>query len=270
MDPRRPRPFSRPTGAEPGRASAHPSPVEGENQQQGEHSFWQDRSRIFLQPIAAPSILGMFGLATATLMVGAWMARWYGTALTPMVLAPFVLFAGGLAQFMAGMWSYRARDGLATAVHGIWGAFWLAFGLFFLLIAMGALPVLFTPRIGLVNQPFAFWFVMLCIISGLCAVAALAENLGMAAVTGLLSLASGFTAAGFFSGAGWPVRVAGWIFVIASVAALYVATAMMMENTSGRTILPLGRYRGMKEEAAHRMARPLDYRHGEPGVKIGQ
>ena len=56
------------------------------------------------------------------------MAGWYGTGGTPLVLYPFVLTAGGLAQFLAGMWSYRARDGLATAVHGIWGSFWLAFG----------------------------------------------------------------------------------------------------------------------------------------------
>jgi len=30
---------------------------------------------------------------------------------------------GGLAQFLAGMWAYRARDGIATLAQGTWGAY---------------------------------------------------------------------------------------------------------------------------------------------------
>lgn len=237
---------------------------------QGEFAFWQDRSRVFLQPIAAPSILGLFGLATATMMVGAWMAGWYGSLLTPLILFPFVLFAGGLAQFLAGMWSYRARDGLATAVHGMWGAFWFAFGLLFMMVAMGAFPTLIAPRIGIANPEFGFWFVVMCVISGLCMLAALADNLGMAVVLLLLSVGSGFTAAGFFAGASWPVRVAGWLFVISAAAALLTAAAMMLENSFGRTILPLGRYTAAANIPGRKAVRPLEYRGGQPGVRIGQ
>ena len=38
------------------------------------------------------------------------------------MLAPFVLFFGGLAQLLAGMWVYRARDAVATAMHGVLNA----------------------------------------------------------------------------------------------------------------------------------------------------
>ncbi|HEX4123490.1 MAG TPA: hypothetical protein VHY37_02110 [Tepidisphaeraceae bacterium] len=51
----------------------------------------------FLQPIAAPSILGLFGFAGATVMVGAYMARWYGGPNTEMILFPFAAVFGGLA-----------------------------------------------------------------------------------------------------------------------------------------------------------------------------
>ena len=34
-----------------------------------------------------------------------------------------------LAQFMAGRWAYRARDSVATALHGTWGSFWFGSGL---------------------------------------------------------------------------------------------------------------------------------------------
>ena len=36
-------------------------------------------TRIFLQPIAAPSILGLFGFAGATFVVASNLAGWWGT-----------------------------------------------------------------------------------------------------------------------------------------------------------------------------------------------
>jgi uncharacterized protein len=261
--------FNRPAGAGHTEEPMRRPPGEVETDE-GEYTFWHDRSRVFLQPIAPPSILGLFGLATATMMVGAWMAAWYGGPLTPLTLFPFVLTAGGLAQFLAGMWSYRARDGLATAVHGMWGAFWLAFGLLLVLVPRGAGPALVAPRTTVADPAFGFWLVALCVITALCALAAFAENLGMVTVLALLSLAAGFGAAGFFAGSSWPIRVSGWLFVISAVVALYVAAALMMENSFRRTMLPLGKRR-LPAHAPGRMAGgSLEYRYGQPGVKIGQ
>lgn len=64
-------------------------------------------ARIYLQPLAAPSILGLYGFAGATFMVAARMAHWFGGARTDLYLAPFAAMFGGLAQFSAGMWSLR-------------------------------------------------------------------------------------------------------------------------------------------------------------------
>src|SRR3954453_7516583 len=86
------------------------------------------QTRVSLQPIAAPSILGLFGFASATFMVAANLAGWYGNTKSPTLLFPFAAAFGGVAQFIAGMWAYRARDGLATAMHGMWGSFWMAYG----------------------------------------------------------------------------------------------------------------------------------------------
>lgn len=234
------------------------------------HDVWQDRTRVFLQPIAAPSILGLFGFAGATMMVGAWQAGWYGSPLTPLILFPFALTFGGLAQFMAGMWAYRARDGLATAMHGMWGAFWLAFGLLFLLVDLGAFPGGITPALGGTLQGFAFWFVVLCVITALGAFAALAENLGLFLTLALLAVGSGFTAAGWFAASMWPLRVGGWLFVFSAIVAVYTAGAMMLENSYGRTILPLGKYHAKDNIPGRRASRPLEYKHGQPGVKVGQ
>src|SRR5881398_3444949 len=135
------------------------------------------RPRVYLQPIAAPSVLGLFGFAGATFIVAANMAGWYGSAATPGYLFPFAAMFGGLAQFLAGMWAFRARDALATAIHGMWGSFWIAYGVLELLGATGTLtlPTGTFPELG-------YWFLVLAVITGFGAIAALGENIGIAAV----------------------------------------------------------------------------------------
>src|SRR3954468_4016231 len=61
------------------------------------------RPRVFLQPVAAPSVLGLFGFAGATFIVAANLAGWYGNTASPGYLFPFALTFGGIAQFTAGM-----------------------------------------------------------------------------------------------------------------------------------------------------------------------
>lgn len=100
------------------------------------------QTNIWLQPLAAPSILGLYGFAGATFMVAAHMAHWFGTSQTDMVLWPFAAFFGGLAQFLAGMWAFKARDGVATAMHGTWGSFWMAFGILQILVGLEKLQFL--------------------------------------------------------------------------------------------------------------------------------
>ena len=122
----------------------------------------ETKANILLQPLAAPSILGLYGFAGATFMVAAHMAHWFGGTQTDMVLWPFAAFFGGLAQFLAGMWAYKARDGVATAMHGMWGSFWMAFGVLELLVAAGkvAIPANGAPFIAL-----GFWFIVLAAIT---------------------------------------------------------------------------------------------------------
>src|ERR671933_714177 len=96
-------------------------------------------TQVFLQPIAAPSILGLAGFAGATFIVASNLAGWYGTPKSPLALAPFAMMFGGLAQFLAGMWAYKARDAIATLAHGAWGSFWLAYGILNIMVAAGVI-----------------------------------------------------------------------------------------------------------------------------------
>jgi hypothetical protein len=47
------------------------------------------RAQVYLQPIAAPSILGLYGFAGATFIVAAHLPKWYGGAETFLFVFPF-------------------------------------------------------------------------------------------------------------------------------------------------------------------------------------
>jgi succinate-acetate transporter protein len=214
-------------------------------------------AQIYLQPIAAPSILGLYGFAGATFMVAAYFAGWYGGPTTTLYLFPFAALFGGIAQFLAGMWAFKARDGLATAAHGTWGSFWIAFGVLNLLIAGGkvAAPPLLSPEMG-------YWFIVLAAVTWMCTLAAFAESIGLVAVLFTLAVGSTLEAIARLVGNGGVHIAAGYLFIISAIIAWWVASAMMFEEAYGHPIMGVGRRKPR--------AMPLTAGTGEPGVIRGQ
>jgi len=250
------------------------NPSRGETRYPGEEredGVWVDgfaRPRVFLQPIAAPSVMGLFGFAVATFMVAANLAGWYGNhTTTPLVLAPLALTFGGIGQFLAGMWAYRARDALATAVHTMWGSFWIAYGILFILMAAGTIP---TPTPWYHSPGFGYWFFALAIVTASAAVASMAESIGIFSVLATLAAGSGILAGGLIYGSHNWVTVAGWVLVVSAGLAWYTATAMMLAATTGRTILPLGKFRKEANVPGRRPMEQIELEWAEPGVKMGQ
>jgi succinate-acetate transporter protein len=232
---------------------------------------WEDgfaRPRVVLQPFAAPSILGLYGFAAATFMVALHLTGVYGGAKTDVTLWPFAAMFGGVAQFMAGMWAYRVRDAVATAMHGMWGAFWIAFGILNLEILWGKVPP--SPPGSVSDPQFAMWFWTLAAITAAGALAALAENFALFGVLLSLSLGAFAMAVGLSAGStGW-VKLAGWLFVVAAILAYYVATAIMLVSSAGKVILPLGKPKKDANVPGSRPVKPIQLEWAEPGVKKGQ
>jgi len=225
------------------------------------------QSRVFLQPIAAPSILGFYGLAGATFIVAAQIAHWFGptaandaTFHTTMLLVPFAAIFGGLAQFLAGMWAYKARDGVATAIHGTWGGFWMAFGILSLMLSSGRVAFpgsLMVPELGV-------WFIVLAAITWACTLAATAENTATVTVLLFLSAGSTISAIALLAGIDNLMIVAAYLFIISALAAWYTATAFMINEAFGRKVWSLGKLARTRQSPA------ITVGVGEPGVIRGQ
>lgn len=220
-------------------------------------------SRINLQPIAAPSILGLYALAGSTLIVAANMAGWYGNPHTALYLIPFTTVFGGIAQFAAGMWAYKARDAIATAMHGTWGSFWIGFGILQLLMATGTIP----PNAGSSFPALGCWFIALAAITIMGTIAATAKNLALTLTLGTLSLGSIFAALalllGSSPGVAWEAA-AGYTLIVSAICAWYTASALMFEGVTGKAVLPVG-----KTWLAQK-APSIATGEGEPGVAKGQ
>jgi succinate-acetate transporter protein len=231
---------------------------------------WEDgfaRPRVMLQPIAAPSILGLAGFAGATFIVASNLAGWWGTPTSGLTLAPFAAMFGGLAQFLAGMWAYRARDGIATLAHGTWGSFWIAYGILNILLATHVLtaptPWYHDPEVG-------FWFFALAVTTGIAALAATTESGALTAVLTTLAAGSGILAGAYIYGShGW-VQVAGWVLVFSAGFAWYTVLAMVFAGTTGRAIFPLFKYKKAANVPGGQLVRPIELEWAEPGVKMGQ
>jgi succinate-acetate transporter protein len=233
---------------------------------------WRDgfaRPRVFLQPIAAPSILGLAGFSVATMMVATIQAGWWGSPTDFTVIAPFCAMFGGLAQFAAGMWSYRARDAVATLAHGTWGAFWLAFGILEGFVAAHVIP---APPPGAANLPLGLWFLGLAYVTLSAAIASAAESLGIFAVLITLATGSALTAGGLMTGgftSSW-THAGGWLFTFSAGLAWYMVTAMVMAAASGRTVLPLFKFKKAANVPLQQPVEPIQLAWSEPGVKQGQ
>ncbi|HWG61532.1 MAG TPA: acetate uptake transporter [Streptosporangiaceae bacterium] len=232
-----------------------------------DHEGWMARSRVMLTPIAAPSIMGLFGFTIATVMLGAYQAGWYGSAVTPLVIWPFALFAGGIMQSIAAVASLRARDGVAVAVHTAWGSFWVGWGILQLLVAthvMAPIPL------GAASASFAMWFVALTLVTFWGALGALAQNMLVFLTLAVLTAASAVTAAGFFGGSLGTVNVGGWLYVISAAAAWLAAGAMVLEHSFGRAVIPVGKWSKHANIPGAKVTDPIAYPAGMPGVRVGQ
>ena len=223
----------------------------------------ESQARVWLQPIAYPSILGLYGFAVLTFAVASHLAGWWGVPGESIAafqyLAPFAFFFGGLAQFLAGMWAYRARDGLATAMHGMWGAFWMGWSVLVLLIATGALPPSYPFEIA-----FGYWFVGLAAVTLVGAVVATTENIALAFVLHTLWIGAALLAIGLLLTTPIWETIAGWFLIVSALAAWYTGSALLVEGVLGRAVLPVGITPKAKQEPA------VVPGEGEPGVAKGQ
>lgn len=227
-------------------------------------------ARVYLQPIAPPVTLGLWGFFASTMVLSTWMLHWWGTAGSPHYFFAFNFAFGGLAQFLAGLWSFRARDYIASSLLTMWGTFWMAWGLLQVLTLAHVVPVI-PPATA--NPGLAVWFIPLALFTLTGALAALSPKAGNFPLFVLLltvGAGSACVCGGFWTGSTLWQDVAAWLFIIGACAAWYVGSMAMLHDAWRRVILPLGAFRKSANIPGHLSLHPAEYAYGQPGVRHGQ
>jgi succinate-acetate transporter protein len=220
-----------------------------------------------LQPIAAPSVLGYFALGSALIIYGSWLATTWGGAKSPESFFPFILLFGGAGQFGAALWSYRARNAVGAALHGSWAAFWLGIGVMYLMETTKTIAV---PLPGARFEALGQWWMYMAVVTWSTAFAALSRSPGGFLAQATLATGASIAAASMMTGSSGWIDVAGWLFVAAAGLGFYVGAALMLDNVYGIVVLPLLHWRRRGNVPGREPAEPVEYEHGDPGVKVGQ
>lgn len=213
------------------------------------------RVEVVLRPVASPTSLGLFGLAAATFTLSGLQLGWVAPSEGHHVALVLVAFAA-VAQLVASVTAFVARDGTVATVMGVLSLTWLTVGVVMLTLPPGRR----SPALGLL-------LLFSGVAVGLTGVTAALTKLGAALVFLTASVRLLLTGAFHLAGSPWLKETAGVVGLLLFVLAIYVAWASELEDALGRTVLPVGR-RGKGRTAMHgSLLEQTEDLATEPGVR---
>jgi succinate-acetate transporter protein len=206
-----------------------------------EDSAWdalRQNIMITLRPIGAPTSIGLYGLAAASLVLAGLHLGWVAPSDGKNVAVVLMGFAF-VAQLVAALFGFVGRDGAVGTAMAVLALTWLVVGL-----------VLYRSAPGATSDALGFFLISSGTTMLLVAITASTSKLVPAAVFVLAAIR--FLVAGGYELSGSEVweRVSGALGLVLFLLALYAAFAAALEDALGRTVLPLGR-RGKGKIAVH-------------------
>jgi succinate-acetate transporter protein len=195
----------------------------------------RDMTRIVLRPIGSPLPLGFFTVAIDNVLVSA--LQWGLLPAADRRAVALIVFPAFVVQVIVGVFALGARDSIAGTLMLSFATTWLVDTLIFYVNPPGAAAAL-----GIFYVVFAV-FVALMLVSALLK-RALAAVLAVAMPRFLIAGVADLTGSQVLAQAG---AVLG--FLLAAVA-LYTAFALLLEDSRGREVLPIGRL-GAARHATH-------------------
>jgi len=185
--------------------------------------------------LANPAPLGLLGFGMTTVLLNI-----HNTGAFPVsaMILGMGIFYGGLAQIVAGIMEFKKGNTFGTTAFTSYGLFWIS------LVALWLLPSLTFissgSKAGTTEAGFMAWYFFMWGLFTLCMfIGTLKKNKGLQIIFGTLFILFFLLALenwGYISGA-W----IGYEGIICGFSAFYVAIAEVLNETYGKTVLPLGK-----------------------------
>ena len=178
--------------------------------------------------LANPAPLGLSGFALTTWMLSMVNVGWFAGANVPMVLASAFAF-GGTAQFFAGLMEMPRGNTFGFVAFCGYGAFWWSFALFVQFFATG------------VEGPFVgWWLAMWGLFTFYMFIGSLALNRALQLIFFVLLITFAALAGADLFAIPALKHLGGYLGLLTALLAFYLAAAEIINETHGRTVLPIG------------------------------
>ena len=179
------------------------------------------------QKLANPGPLGLMGFGTTTVLLNI-----HNTGLFPMasMIMAMGLFYGGIAQIIAGIMEFKKGNTFGLTAFVSYGSFWLT-----LVFILTAKPVPAT------SPEFMGWYLFVWgIFTFFMWLGTFGKNRVIQFIFFTLVILFWLLAIRDWFGAATIGRIAGWEGIICGAAAIYLAMAELINESRGRTVLPIG------------------------------
>lgn len=197
-----------------------------------------NRATPAVSPGANPAPLGLCGFALTTFVYSAIAAGWFPSGAVNIVVG-LALFYGGIAQFMAGMWEFRAGNTFGATAFTSYGAFWLSFAVIYI-PGSGILTALTSGSNPALHSALAIYLVAWAIFTFLMFLGSLRVSIALMAVLGLLTLTYIALALSEFGVGDMFTIIGGYLGLLTALAAWYTALAGLLSSVNGIFSLPVG------------------------------
>jgi succinate-acetate transporter protein len=182
--------------------------------------------------LANPAPLGLMGFGMTTVLLNIHNAGFF--ALGSMILA-MGIFYGGLAQIIAGILEYRKGNTFGVTAFSSYGLFWLS--LVGLIVIPNIIPGITAPN----DQAMGSYLFMWGLFTGLMFISTLKKPKALQFVFGSLTILFWLLALGHFMQNPNITIIAGYEGIICGLSAVYLAMAEVINETYGKTVLPVGK-----------------------------
>ena len=182
--------------------------------------------------IANPAALGLGGFALTTFVLSTHNAGW-APDLTWVGLA---FFYGGLAQFAAGMWEFKAGNTFGATAFSTYGAFWASLATFIVLVLGGKVPA------GDIDNDLGWFVLSFAIFNTYMLFWSARVNMSVFLVFLTLEITEIILLIGYFnSGNKGIIQLGGYMGIITALVAWYGSAAVVANSMRVRPILPVGK-----------------------------
>lgn len=179
---------------------------------------------------AEPAALGLFGLAIATLVLGAADLGLTSSTYKSLMI-PWVLFFGATAQLIAGFMDFKRNNIFGATVFSVYAMTMYSIALTLFIAIFGGVTIDISH--------YGFGLIAILIFSIIATIASLMTNKLLFAILIAVDLAVISLIPHYLYS--YPATAAGIFLMLTSALSFYSAAAVLLNGMAGRTVLPMGK-----------------------------